>query len=214
MHLHQGEVEGLALGGQAEPVDLTGPANQAVVEVVADEAVVDLGHRVAGVGGQCLSGDAASDFHSFGRGRQTDARIPAGVLGQPGQRFGTHSLHRGLWQQFVVLHPVVTDPAVGEDDVGVEDFTGQWIHPAGANRGADVVVEPADEVPPHILGVLLDVSAGAGVLEFDLDRVGDPDVLERLVPVEHTLFHPAAITHRRGVLDVERDRVLWWTDLQ
>ena len=136
------------------------------------------------------------------------------MFGQPGQRFGTHSLHRGLWQQFVELHPVVTDPAVGENDVGVEDFAGQRIDPAGPNRGADVVVEPADEVPPHILGVLLDVAAGACVLEFDLDRIGDPDVLESFVPVEHALFHPAAITHRRGVLDVERDRVLRRADLQ
>ena len=136
------------------------------------------------------------------------------MFGQPGQRFGAHPLHRRLGQQFVELHPVVADPTVGEDDIGVEDFSGERIDPAGSDRGADVVVEPADEVPPHGLGVLLHVPPGAGVLKLDPDRVGDADIFEGPVPVQHSLFHPASVSDRSGMFDVERDRVFRRADLQ
>ena len=105
------------------------------------------------------------------------------------------------------------DPAIRQNDVRVQDLARERINPAGPDGGADVVVEPADKIIPDILRVLLHVSSGRRVLVIDFDRVRDADLLEGLVPHQHTLAHPAAVTDRRRGLDVEHDRVLRWADL-
>ena len=214
MHFHQRQVKCFSLGGQAKSVDLAGASDESIKHVITDEPVVDLCQWMPGVRGHCLTGDPSADFGSLTRCSQADARIPVGMSCEPGQCFGAHALHGRLRQQLVELHPVVADPAIGENDIGIENFTGQRVDPAGPDRGANVIVEPADEVPSHILGILLHVSSGPRVLEFDADRVGDSHVLERLVPIQHSAFHPATVSHRGGVLDVERDRVLGRADFQ
>ena len=214
MHFHQCEVEGFALCGEAEAIDLTGASDESIEQVIADEAVIDRGEWVTGVGCQSSSSDLSADFVSSGGCRESDPRIPAGVFGQPGQRFGAHPLHRRLRQQFVELHPVVPDPAICEDDICIENLAGQRVDTAGSDRGSDVVIEPSDEVPPHVLGVLFHVPSGPSVLEFDSNRVGNAHVLEGLVPVHHSLFDPAAVADRRGVFDVECDWVFRRADLQ
>ena len=65
----------------------------------------------------------------------------------------------------------MTDPTVGEDDIGIEDLTRQRVDTAGANGRSDIVVEPSDEIPTNIFRVLLHVPTRPGILEFDADRV-------------------------------------------
>ena len=159
MHFHQCQVKSLSLGGQAKSVDLAGASDESIKHVIADEAVVDPCQWMPGIRGHCRTGDTSTDLGSLAWCGQADTRIPVGMFREPGQCFGAHALHGRLRQQLVELHPVVTDPAIGEDDIGIKNLSGQRIDPAGADRSANVIVEPPDEIPPHILGILLHVSS-------------------------------------------------------
>ena len=108
----------------------------------------------------------------------------------------------------------MANPAVGQNNVGVENLAGQRVDPARADGGADIVVEPADKVVPGILWILLHVRAGGGVLVVNLNGIGQADFIVGLVPHQDALANPAAVAHRRGVLDVENDRVLHRADLE
>ena len=52
------------------------------------------------------------------------------------------------------------------------------------------------------------MGAGPGVLLVDLDGVDKPDLFEGLVPLQHPLAHPPAISHRRRVLKIEDNGLL------
>ena len=145
---------------------------------------------------------------------QAHARIPLGMLLEPGECFRRETLHCDAREDFVELLPVMANPAVGQNNVGVENLAGQRVDPARADGGADIVVEPADKVVPGILWILLHVRAGGGVLVVNLNGIGQADFIVGLVPHQDALANPAAVAHRRGVLDVENDRVLHRADLE
>ena len=145
---------------------------------------------------------------------QANPRIPLGMSLEPSECLRRKSFHGNVRHNFVELLPVMANPAVGQNNVGVENLAGQWVDTARPDGGADVVVEPADKVVPGILGILLHVRSSGGVLVVDLDGVGQADLLVGLVPHQDALANPAAVAHRRGVLDVENDRVLDRADLE
>ena len=45
------------------------------------------------------------------------------MLGKPGQCFGGHPVHRNFGHQFGELVFESSNPAVGQDDVGIQDLT-------------------------------------------------------------------------------------------
>ncbi len=211
---HQGHVDGFAFGGAAVAVDLADAAHQAVKLMLAHQFGVGFGHGVAAVGFGALHRDGGGDGGAFRRRREPHARIPAGMQLEPREGLRRESFHRHFRQHLGVLLPIVADPAVGEDDVRVENFPGQRVHAAGPDGGADVVVEPADEVIAHILGVFVHVLARVGVLVVHLDGVGEADFFIGLVPHEQAFAHPAAVTDGSGVFNVENDRFLDRADLE
>ena len=154
-------------------------------------------------------------LHPLGQNARTIRRIghphpgiPSRVHVEPRHRLGRQTFHRQLRHDLVVLRPEVTDPAVGQDHVRVQDLTRVRIHAARPDRRAHVVRQPPDEVVPHVLGVELHVRARLRVLLTNLDRVHDPDPLECLVPDQDAVTHELPIPRRHRRVDVEDDRLL------
>ena len=166
------------------------------------------------VGFRAVGGQVGLDGGTHRGMSQAHARIPLGMLLEPGECFRCETLHCDPREDFVELHPVMTNPAVGQNNIGVENLAGQRVDTARADGGADIVVEPADKVVPGILWILLHVRAGGGVLVVNLNGIGQADFIVGLVPHQDALANPAAVAHRRGVLDVENDRVLHRADLE
>ena len=108
----------------------------------------------------------------------------------------------------------MTNPTVCQDDISIHDLSGQRMDTTWADRGADVVVQPAYKVVLHILRIFFHVSAGRSILIVHLNGVGQADVFERLVPGENSITNPASISNRCCMFDVEHDRLLGRTDLQ
>ena len=106
----------------------------------------------------------------------------------------------------MVLEVEVADPTVGQNDVGIEDFARHGVNSTRADGRTNIVVEPADEVVLDVFWVQIHRRRGAWVLVKNLDRIGVTDLLEGLVPVLDTLLDPTAVSHGRGVFDVESDR--------
>ena len=84
---------------------------------------------------------------------ESNAWIPVRVRTEPSERFGAHSFHGQLWHHVVELEAEVTDPAVGQNDVGIEDLAGHRMHAAWTNRGSNVIVEPTDEVVLYVFWI-------------------------------------------------------------
>ena len=99
-------------------------------------------------------------------------------------------------------------PAIGQDDVGIQDLTRIGIHTAGTNRGPHIVIQPAHEVVTHIFRVEVHVTARRCILVMDFNRFPDTNFFKRFVPGQNSLFDPIPITGRRGVFNVKRNRFL------
>ena len=108
----------------------------------------------------------------------------------------------------------MADPAVGEDDIGVEDLAGEGVGARGSDGGAHAIGEPADEIVIHVFRVFFHVFAGGGVLEVDLDGIDETDLFERLVPHFDAFLDPAAVADGGGVFDVEDDGGFGRTEFQ
>ena len=161
-----------------------------------------------------VSGNLSSNVITNRRSSHTNPGIPVRMIGEPRQCFRSEAFHCYLWQQFTELLAVVANPTVCQDDVGIQNLPGHRIYSTRPNRCANVIVQPTDEVVVHIFRVFVHVSTGRGVLVVHFDRFGDPDVFECLIPRQDTFPHPAAVTNRCGVFDVEHNRGLRWTQLQ
>ena len=136
---------------------------------------------------------------------------------QPRERLRAVAFHRNLGQNLVVLHIEVANPAIRQDDVGIQDLTGHWMNTARTNGGADIVVQPTHEVVANIFGVFLHVirkDRWIGILLIDNNRVSQADFFERFVPKQNALLNPMAITLGCGVFDVENDRLFRWAHLE
>jgi len=149
----EGHVEGEGLAGEAEFGFVAEPSTE------GGEIWIFINGGIKGefcltAGDALASGGAFNEdaFAVFGSGEE-DAGIPLGVFFQPEEGFGTHAGDADFGHVFVVPTPVGTNPAVGEDDIGVEKFAGVGVGAAGADGGADVIVQPTDEVVADILGV-------------------------------------------------------------
>ena len=105
-------------------------------------------------------------------------------------------------------------PAIGQYDIRIKNLPRQGVYTARANRGSHVVVQPANKVVANIFWILVHVRPGCLVLVIDLDRIGKAYLLKCLVPGQHAFPNPATITNRRGVFDVEDNRVLGRTHLE
>ncbi len=113
----------------------------------------------------------------------------------------------------MVVEIEVTNPAVGQNDVGIKDFAGLGVNTTGSDRGTNVIVQPADKVVPNIFGIFFHVLFRRSVLVFDNNRINDSDFLERFVPVTHTGLDPATVSNWGSVFNVETDRSLGWAEL-
>lgn len=111
---------------------------------------------------------------------------------------GLHRIGSGSTEVFVLGFPKVEESGI-EDDVGVEDFSGEGIDTRGAHGEAGVGLNPAEEVVTAIFGI--DVT---GILT-DFDGVGDAEFLEGLVPLLDPRLNDGSITDGDGVFDVEDD---------
>ena len=99
-------------------------------------------------------------------------------------------------------------PAIGQDDVGIQDLTRVGIHTTRTNRGPHIVIQPAHEIVTHIFRVEVHITARRRILVMNFNRFPDANFLERFVPGQNSLFDPIPITGRRGVFNVKRDRFL------
>ena len=187
---------------------------QPVELVVTDQLRVRLGQGMPAIGFRAMRGQVGLDCGAHRRVGQAHARIPLRVFLQPSERLRRKALHSDTRQDLVELHPVMTNPAVGQNNIGVENLASQRVDPAWPDGSANVVIEPTHEVVPGILWILLHVRTGGGVLVVNLDGVGQADFLVRLVPHQDALAHPAAVAHRRSVLDIKDDRVFNRADLE
>ncbi len=159
-----------------------------------------------------------SDFRSnrfaVRRMSQSHPGIPFGMLLQPGKCFRGISFHGQLWKFFVELAPEMPNPSIGQNDVCIQNLTRDWVGSAGADGGADVVVQPANEIVSHVFRIIFHVCVGALILVTNLNGIQQSDFLKGLVPHHHALTHPAAVTNRGGMLDVEDDRIFNRTGFQ
>ncbi len=76
-----------------------------------------------------------------------------------------------LGKFFIELAPEVTDPTVGENDVGVQDLASHGIGATWTDCRSHIVVEPADKIVPHVFRVFLHVRLGGCILVANLDGV-------------------------------------------
>ena len=125
------------------------------------------------------------------------------MICQPCQGLWPKTFHRDLRKQFAELILIVSDPAVSQNDVGIKNLTCERIDAAWSDGGTNIVVQPANKVVVYIFRILIHVGTGRSVLVINFDRVRDSDFLEGLVPCKDSIFHPAAISNRSGVFDVE-----------
>ena len=106
----------------------------------------------------------------------------------------------------------MADPAISQDDVGIQNLSCKRIDAARSNCRSDIVIQPSNEVIIYVFRILVHVCTGSSVLVVHFDCVRDSNFLEGLVPCKDSVFHPAAISNWRGVLDVEHDGFLRRTD--
>ena len=158
----------------------------------------------------------ANQTPTFGRWCQQNARIPIRTIVQPSQRSWPVTFHRNLWQQFRKLSLIGSDPAVRQNNVGVQDLARQRVDSTWTNRRSDVVVQPTDKVVTCIFRVLVHVlwRFRVRVLLINLNRVANADFFEGFIPIKNALLHPIAVTLRSRVLDVEHNRLLRRAHLQ
>ena len=132
--------------------------------------------------------------------------------GKPSKRLGAGALHRNLGHQVFEVKIEVTNPAVGQNNVCIQNFAGRWMHAAWANRGSNIIVQPTNEVVANVLGVFLHVSLDARrrILVFDNDRIDQTNFLERFVPIVNAGFDPTSITHWCGVFDKKPNGFFRW----
>ena len=102
----------------------------------------------------------------------------------------------------------MTHPAIGQDDVGIQDLTGIRIHTTRTNRSPHVVIQPTHEVVTHIFRIEVHVTTGRRILVMHFNRFPNADFLERFVPGQDSLLDPIPITSRCSMFNVERDRFL------
>ena len=76
----------------------------------------------------------------------------------------------------------MTDPAVGQDDIRIENLPRLGVHTARPDGRPFIVVQPAYEVIAHILRVFIHVLFRRLVLIDNFDCVGDTHSLKGLVP--------------------------------
>ncbi len=95
------------------------------------------------------------------------------MLGQPRKRFVAHSLSRQFRHHVVELEVEMSNPAVGQDDIGVEYLTGKRMNAAWPDGRADVVVEPTNKVVLHVFGIKVHEGAGTCVLVVDFDMASE-----------------------------------------
>ena len=108
----------------------------------------------------------------------------------------------------------MSNPTVGQDDVGVEDLTRGWVYATRADCCSHIVVQPTNEVVANILGVFFHVNTALGVLIFDHDRVDQAYLFKGFVPVINTSLDPSAIANGRSVLNVEPNGLFWRAELK
>ena len=149
--------------------------------------------------------DLLLDEITIFRFRQTNAWIPVRMLHVPGKFFRRSTFHDQLGHDVAELVFESTNPTVGQNDIRVQDFTGLWIDAAWSDRGANVVVQPTNEVVANIFGIFFHVLAGLTILLADFDRIGDADFSERFIPVQDAFANETAIANWSRVLDVEND---------
>ena len=136
------------------------------------------------------------------------------MFGKPGQSFRGHSLSHDLGHDFFKLTFECTNPTVGQHDVRVQDFTGQRIYSAGADRGADIVVQPTNKIVLNVFRIEVHILIGLFILLSNNDRFVDSDLLERFVPVQHTIAYPSPVTNGSRVFEVEHDLFFGWAKTQ
>ena len=202
-----------AVGRVAITIDLASPSEQAIERRGTHELRIELGQWMTGIGELRLQSVNALQVHLVGLRGQSNPWIPRWVGTEPSDGLCGHPFHSDIGHQVMVLEVKVSDPAVGQHHVGIENLAGHWMHAAWANRGTDVVVEPTDEVVLNIFRIQIHGGRCAWVLVEDLDRIGVTDLLEGFVPILDTLFNPAAVANWCGVFDVETNRGYRWADL-
>ena len=136
------------------------------------------------------------------------------MISQPGQRVRSVTFHCDFRQSFSKLLLIVSNPAVSQNDVGIQNLTSQGMNAAWANCGPDVVIQPANKIVLNVFRILVHVGVRCGVLIVDFDRIGDANLFKRCIPGHDPVAHPTAITHRSCVFDVEYNRILGRAQLQ
>ncbi|HAY81746.1 MAG TPA: hypothetical protein DCY79_18230, partial [Planctomycetaceae bacterium] len=99
----------------------------------------------------------------------------------------------------------MANPTVRQNNVRVQDLSGQRVHTARADGGTNVVIQPPYKVVVDIFRILVHVGhrCRIRVLVMHFDGVRDANVFERFIPRQDSFTDPPAITDRSGVLDVE-----------
>ena len=174
-HSHESDVKATSFRGKATSVDLAGPANQSVVDIVAQHPCANVGHRRAGVWLACRLTKRGANELALRRSRQPNARIPVRMLSEPGKRFRTHSFHGNFGHDFVELLLKRANPTVGQHDVRVKNLTRFRVNATRTNRRADIVVQPANEVVLDVFRVLGNMLLRLRVLLPDFDGIDNSD---------------------------------------
>src|SRR5207247_7178311 len=118
-------------------------AHQSVKFILTHQEAGCLARGMAAKRLRAALGDFGEELIALMGRREQEAWVPLRILFQPGERIRSKTLHRQPRQQFAELPLEVANPTVGENDVGVEDLAGERMDAAGADRRADIVVEPA-----------------------------------------------------------------------
>ena len=106
------------------------------------------------------------------------------------------------------------DPAIGQNDVGIQNFARGRVHAAWPNGCSYIVVQPSNEVVTDVFGILFHVNTALGILILDHNRVNQTYFFKRLVPVVNTSFDPSPIANRSGMFDIKANGFLGRTELQ
>ena len=117
--------------------------------------------------------------------------------GQPSDAFGGEGLELGL--------PMFDEVGV-EDDVGVKDLAGSWVHPARPHGETAARGDPTKSIVINVFGI----PVGLLWLLPDLDRRSKASLLKRCVPGLNAFADRLAVAIGNGLFDPENNRFLGW----
>ena len=162
----------------------------------------------------CFFCNLSCNFSSLERVRKTNSGIPVWVCFEPLAGSRVKTFHRNFWKQQMPCFCPTTNKTLVHHDVGIEDLTRLGINAAGTNCKTHVRICPENEVVPRIFRIFFHVRSRRGVLLIHLDCIDDSYLFIRLVPLEHAVPNPSAISDWNRVLQVKHDWLFWWTHLQ